>query len=190
MTTTNTMTQIDRSTLPAAGTWQVDPSHSSVGFVARHLMVTKVRGQFREYDARVVIGDDPADSAVEVTIDVASVDTRNEDRDAHLRSPDFFAVEQHPTAVFRSTAVRHVGGDRWAVDGDLTVKDVTRPVTLDVEFDGTSPDPWGGERAGFTATAELDREDWGLTWNVGLETGGVLVSKKVKLELDVQLVKQ
>ena len=183
-------TRIERSTLPAAGTWQVDPSHSTVGFVARHLMVTKVRGRFSDYDAAVVIGDDPSESSVEVAIRAGSIDTRSDDRDAHLRGADFLDVENHPEIRFRSTGVRHVGGDRWALDGELTVKQVTRTVTLDVEFEGTSPDPWGGERAGFTASAELDREEWGLTWNVALETGGVLVGRKVKLELEVQLVRQ
>ena len=181
---------IDRSALPAAGTWQVDPSHSTVGFVARHLMVTKVRGQFTDYAAEVTIGDDPTDSSVVVTIQAASIDTRSEDRDAHLRSADFLDVEQHPTISFRSAGVRHVKGDHWALDGDLTIKDVTRPVTLDVEFDGTNGDPWGGQRAGFTASTDIEREDWGLTWNVALESGGVLVSKKVRLELEIQLVKQ
>ena len=183
-------TDIDRSALPAAGTWQLDPSHSTVGFVARHLMVTKVRGQFGDYTADVTVGEDPADSSVAVTIQAASIDTRSADRDAHLRSPDFLDVERYPAISFRSSGVRHVKGDRWALDGELTIKDVTRPVTLDVEFDGTSGDPWGGHRAGFTASAEIDREDWGLTWNVALESGGLLVSKKVRLELEIQLVKQ
>ena len=183
-------TDINRSTLPAAGTWTIDPGHSTVGFVARHLMVTKVRGSFSDVDGAATIADDPTQSSVKVTIKTASIDSRSADRDAHLRSPDFFDVEHFPTIAFRSTGVRHVRGDRWQLDGDLTIKDVTRPVTLDVEFEGLTGDPWGGQRAAFTASTEVDREEWGLNWNVALETGGWLVSKKVKLELDVQLVRQ
>lgn len=186
----STSTDIERSTLPAAGVWRIDPAHSTLGFVARHLMVTKVHGRFADFDADVVIGEEPTESTVTVRIAAASIDTRDNDRDAHLRSPDFFDVEQFPEITFRTTGVRHVKGDRWALDGDLTIKGVTRPVTLDVEFDGVSGDPWGGQRAGFTAQAQIDREDWGLTWNVALESGGWLVSKKIKLELDVELVKQ
>jgi polyisoprenoid-binding protein YceI len=153
-------------------------------------MVTKVRGSFSEVEAVATIGEDPTQSSVEATIRAASVDTRNADRDTHLRSPEFFDVERFPTITFRSTGVRHAGGDRWAIDGDLTIKDVTRPVTLDAEFEGLTGDPWGGQRAALTATTEVDREDWGLTWNVALESGGLLVSKRIKLELDVQLVRQ
>lgn len=183
-------TDIDRSTLPAAGTWAIDPGHSTVGFVARHLMVTKVRGSFQDVAGVATIGEDPTDSGVEVTLQAASITTRNGDRDAHLRSPDFFDVENHPTITFRSTGVRQLTGGRFVLDGDLTIKGVTRPVGLDVEFEGLTGDPWGGQRAAFTASAEIDREAWGLNWNVALESGGWLVSKKVKLELDVQLVRQ
>jgi polyisoprenoid-binding protein YceI len=183
-------TDIDRSTLPATGTWAIDPTHSTVGFVARHLMVTKVRGSFTDVDGAATIADDPAQSSVEVAVKTASIDTRNADRDAHLRSPEFFDVENFPTITFRSTGVRHLKGADWQLDGELTIKGVTKPVTLDVEFDGLTGDPWGGQRAAFSASTEVDREEWGLNWNVALETGGWLVSKKVKLELDVQLVKQ
>ena len=181
---------IDRTNLPAAGEWSFDLAHSRVGFVARHLMVTKVRGQFARFDGTFTIGEDPTDSAVDVTIDVASISTGEPQRDGHLLSPDFFDAENYPTIRFRSTGVRHAGGDQWALDGELTVKDVTRPVTLDVEFEGIASDPWGNEKAGFSASVEVDREAWGLTWNQALETGGVLVSKKVKIEIDVELVKQ
>ena len=183
-------TEINRSTLPAAGTWTIDPGHSTVGFVARHLMVTKVRGSFTDVQGTATIADDPTRSSVEVTIATASIDSRSADRDAHLRSPDFFDVENFPAITFRSTRVRHVRGNHWQLDGDLTIKGVAKPVTLDVEFEGLTGDPWGGERAAFSASTEVDREDWGLNWNVALETGGWLVSKKVKLELEVQLVKQ
>jgi polyisoprenoid-binding protein YceI len=176
--------------IPEAGTYVLDKSHTTVEFVGRHLMITKVRGRFTDFDGRIVIGDNPEDSAVEVTIDASSVNSGDDKRDGHLRSPDFLDVERYPTISFRSTGLR-VGSDGQAkVTGDLTVKDVTRPVTLDVEFDGASPDPWGGQRLGFTATAEIDREDWGLTWNVALETGGMLVGKKIRLEFSVQAVRQ
>jgi polyisoprenoid-binding protein YceI len=174
--------------LPTPGTWKIDPSHTTAGFVARHLMVTKVRGRFASLQGAIEITEDPTQSTVEITIDTPSVDTRDEKRDEHLRSPDFFDVEKFPYITFKSSKVEQHGGD-WKVSGDLTIKDVTRPVVLDVEYEGTVTDPWGGERIGFTASTEVDREDWGLTWNVPLEAGGVLVSRKVKLELEVEAVK-
>lgn len=176
--------------IPEAGVYVLDKGHTTVEFVGRHLMITKVRGRFTDFDGRIVIGDSPEDSLVEVTIDASSVNSGDAKRDDHLRSPDFLDVERYPKMTFNSTGLR-IGGDGGAkVTGDLTVKDVTRPVTLDVEFDGASPDPWGGQRLGFTATAEIDREDWGLTWNVALETGGMLVGKKIRLEFNVQALKQ
>ncbi len=176
--------------VPEAGTYVLDQGHTTIEFVGRHLMITKVRGRFTDFDGKVVIGDAPEDSSVEVTINVASVDSSDEKRDGHLRSPDFLDVENHPTITFRSTKV-DIGRDGTAkVTGDLTIKDVTRPVTLDVEFDGAQADPWGGQRLGFSAHTEIDREDWGLTWNFALETGGVLVGKKIRLEFNVEAVKQ
>ena len=176
--------------IPEAGTYALDQGHTTVEFVGRHLMITKVRGRFTEFEGQVVIGDTPEQSSVDVTINPASVNSGDDRRDDHLRSPDFLDVEKYPTITFRSTQVE-IGPDGSAkVTGDLTVKDVTRPVTLDVEFDGASPDPWGGQRLGFTASTEIDREDWGLTWNVALETGGMLVGKKIRLEFNVQAVKQ
>lgn len=176
--------------VPEAGTYVLDKGHTTVEFVGRHLMITKVRGRFTDFEGQLVIGEAPEQSSVEVTIDAASVDSGDEKRDGHLRSPDFLDVEQYPTITFRSTGVE-IGRDGSAkVPGDLTVKDVARPVTLDVEFDGAQSDPWGGQRLGFTASTEIDREDWGLTWNVALETGGVLVGRKIRLELNVQAVKQ
>lgn len=174
---------------PAAGTWRIDPSHSSIGFSVRHLGVAKTRGRFGEFEGTVRVGERPEDSSVEVTIQAASVDTRDAQRDAHLRSDDFFAVETHPTLTYRSTGVRP-NGRGWVLDGELTVKGVTRPVPLDVTFEGVAPDPWGGTRAAFSATAEVNREDFGLTWNQALETGGVLVGKTAKIELEVELVKE
>jgi polyisoprenoid-binding protein YceI len=174
--------------IPAAGEYAIDPTHSSVEFIGRHLMITKVRGRFPEVSGTITIDEVPERSHVEVEIDVASVDTGNAQRDDHLRSPDFFHAEKHPTITFRSTKVEPGRSGRWAVTGDLTVRDVTRPVTLDVNFEGANASPIGDQRIAFSAGTEVDREDWGLTWNVALETGGVLVGKKVRLELNVQAV--
>lgn len=176
--------------VPEAGTYALDKGHTTIEFVGRHLMITKVRGRFTDFDGRIVIGESPEQSSVEVTIDAASVDSSDEKRDGHLRSADFLDVERYPTIAFRSTRVGINPDGTAQVTGDLTVKDVTRPVTLDVEFDGAQPDPWGGQRLGFSAHTEIDREAWGLTWNVALETGGVLVGKKIRLEFNVEAVKQ
>ena len=187
---TTTLRQVNGVEIPAAGAYAIDAAHSTVEFVGRHLMITKVRGRFTEFDGVVNIAEVPEESSTEVTIQAASINTGDEKRDGHLRSADFFDVEQYPTLAFRSTGIESGKGGTWKLHGDLTVRDVTRPVTLDVEFDGASPDPWGGERIAFTAATDVDREDWGLTWNVALETGGVLVGKKVRLELNVQAVRQ
>jgi polyisoprenoid-binding protein YceI len=170
------------------GTWNIDPAHTTVGFVARHLMIAKVRGRFTGVSGTITVPADRLQSSVEATIELATVDTGDDQRDGHLRSADFFDVENHPTMTFRSTGVK-VDGKDMVVTGDLTIKGVTRPVELDVEFDGVGPDPWGGTRAGFTAKTEVSRKEWGLEWNVALETGGVLVGDKVKLELDIEAVK-
>ena len=176
--------------IPEAGTYTLDQGHTTIEFVGRHLMITKVRGRFTDFDGAIVIGDSPEQSSVEVTINTSSVDSSDDKRDGHLRSPDFLDVENYPTITFRSTRVDINSDGTAEVTGDLTVKDVTRPVTLDVEFDGAQADPWGGQRLGFSAHTEIDREDWGLTWNVALETGGVLVGKKIRLEFNVEAVKQ
>ncbi|CCI54269.1 MAG: YceI family protein [Tetrasphaera jenkinsii] len=168
-----------------AGTWSVDPSHTEVGFVARHLMVSKVRGNFADVAGTVVVADDITASTVDVTVQMASVDTRSADRDTHLKSADFFDVENYPTMRFVSTSF-----DGEELSGDLTIKDVTKPVTFEVEFNGVQADPWGNTKAGFEAEAEIKRADWGLTWNAAIEGGGVLVSDKIKIVLDVQLLKQ
>jgi polyisoprenoid-binding protein YceI len=180
----------DRSGVPAAGAWAIDPGHADVAFVGRHLMFTKVRGRFTDVAGTVVIADEPARSTVEVTIGMASVTSGSQDRDDHLRSADLFDVERYPTATFRSTEVRWDEGPRAEVEGDLTIHGVTRPVVLDVEFSGAVTDPWGGERAMFSATTEIDREDWDLTWNMALETGGILVSKRIRIEIDVETVRR
>lgn len=186
--TTTPTRSINGVDVPASGTWAIDTSHSAVAFTGRHLMVTKVRGTFPVAEGTITIGEDPADSSVEVTIDLAGVESGSADRDGHLRSSDFFDTENHPTATFRSTRVVWGGGDEAVLEGDLTIKGVTKPVSLDVEYGGVASDPWGGVRAGFSASTEVNREDWGLGWNVALEAGGVLVSKKIKLEIDVEAV--
>jgi polyisoprenoid-binding protein YceI len=167
-----------------AGPWTVDASHSVIGFTARHLMVTKVRGQFTDYTADVNVADPATESTVNVVVQLASIDTGAADRDTHLRSADFFDTENNPTRTFTSTKITDD-----SMTGDLTIKGVTKPVTFDLEFNGVQTDPWGGQRAGFEATADVNRKDWGLEWNVALEGGGVLVSDKIKLALDVELVK-
>jgi polyisoprenoid-binding protein YceI len=192
MSTTETLTitrTVEGHEVPEAGTYDIDVSHSHVGFSVRHAMVSKTKGQFADFTGSIVIAEDPLASSVEVEIQMASIDTRDEKRDGHLTSPDFFDVEQFPTMTYRSTRVTPQG-DRWLVEGELTVKGITRPVPLEVEFEGGARDPWGGTRIGFTAHAELNREDFGLTWNQALETGGVLVGKQVKIDLEVEAVRQ
>jgi polyisoprenoid-binding protein YceI len=172
-----------------AGTWAIDPIHAEVGFVGRHFGLTKIRGRFTGVQGTVQVAPEPSDSTVEVIIDMASVDSGSADRDTHLRSGDFFDVEYHPTAHFRSTAVT-VDGTRGSVSGDLTIKGVTRSVVLEVEYLGSVRDPWENDRIVFSATATVDREDWGLTWNMVLDSGGLLVSKQIHLEIEVELIRQ
>jgi polyisoprenoid-binding protein YceI len=176
---------VDGVELPAAGTYTLDVSHSSIGFVVKHLMVSKTRGTFTGFSGTVVIGEDPTQSSVQVDVDVASIETRDEKRDGHLRSADFFDVETYPTMTFRSTSVKPAG-DEWIVDGDLTVHGVTGPLQLKVAFEGAANTPWGGQAIGFSAKGEVNREDFGLTWNQALETGGVLVGKKATIEIDAE----
>jgi len=186
--TAPTVRIVDGRPVPPAGTWNLDPAHSSVGFTARHLMVSKVRGHFSDYTADIRIAERPEDSRVDVSVQLASVTTGDPKRDGHLTSADFFDVENHPTMTFRTTAVTAVSDDEWDVSGDLTIRDITVPVVLHVEFAGVSQDPWGSTRAGFSATTDIDREAFGLTWNQALEGGGVLVGKKVKVEIEVEAV--
>lgn len=171
------------------GTYALDPSHSRIGFVTRHAMVTKVRGSFNDFEGTATTGEGLADPSIDVTIQVASVDTRSADRDAHLRSGDFFDVEKYPTITFRSTKIDAVDAGTLRVTGDLTIKDVTRPVTIDFEYNGSATDPFGNERVGLEGSVVVNRKDFGLTWNAALETGGVLVSEKVTLEFEVSAVK-
>ncbi len=175
--------------LPAPGTWVLDPVHAEVGFVGRHFMLTKVRGRFTGVDATVTIGRRPEDTTIEATIDMASVASGHEDRDDHLRSPDFFDVARWPSAHFRSTGIIW-HGRTGVLSGDLTIKDVTRPLSLDVTYVGHARDPWGNDRVVFEATGRIDREDWGLTWNMVLEAGGVIVSKEIDLEVHVELIRE
>lgn len=171
-------------------TWTIDPSHSTVEFVAKHMMITTVKGRFAEL-AGTVVADETRfeDSSVEVTFQAASLDTRSEQRDTHLRSADFLDVEHYPEVTFRSTAIRGAK-ESFELTGDLTIRGVTRPITLDVTYEGEGKDPWGGTRASFSATGKFDRRDYGLTWNVALETGGILVSNEVRINVEAQLVQQ
>jgi polyisoprenoid-binding protein YceI len=177
-------------TLPSTGTFVLDKSHTQVGFVARHLMVSKVRGRFTDYEGTIVVADDPAASSVEVIIQAASINTNDEGRDNHVRTNDFLSVDQFPTLTFRSTKVDLGSNGDWKVNGDMTVRGVTRPIVLDVEFEGVIQDPWGNQRLGFTASGEIDRNDFGVSFNAALETGGFVVSPKVKLEIEAEAVRQ
>ena len=173
--------------VPTPGVYDLDQAHTTVEFVARHLMITKVRGRFATFSGSLNVAEVPEDSSVEVSIDAASIQTSQEQRDEHLRGADFFEVEKYPTLTFKSTSVEFDGGD-WNVTGDLTVRDVTRPVVLKVEFEGANTTPWGTQAIAFSASTEIDREAWGLTYNQALETGGVVVGKKVRIELNVEAI--
>lgn len=173
---------------PSPGVWKLDPAHSSVDFTARHLMVTKVRGRFRIFDGSITIADDVAESKAEAVIDASSIDTNQNDRDEHLKSPDFLDVEKWPELKFNTTSLEKLDDNRWIAKGDLTVRDVTRPIDLEVQFGGVGSGP-KGEVMFLSASAEINREDWGMTWNMALETGGVLVSKKVLIEIEAQALK-
>jgi polyisoprenoid-binding protein YceI len=172
------------------GTYTVDTAHSRFGFVARHAMVTKVRGAFNEFEGHAVIdGAEPRNSSVNVTLQVASVDTRNAQRDGHLRTNDFLDAEKYPTITFASTAITHEGGNEFLVTGDLTIKDVTKSITIPLEFTGAATDPFGNDRIGLEGSVVINRKDWGVSWNAALETGGVLVSEKVTLEFEISAIK-
>lgn len=184
------MTTVDttsRKQLPSAGAWTLDPSHSSVEFEVRHLMVSKVRGGFTNFAAEVFIGDDISDSRVTASVDLASIDTGDAKRDEHLRSTDFFDVDKNSQLTFVSRSLI-IDGDEYRLQGDLTFAETTVPVTFDLELGGVAKDPWGGTRLGITATATISRKALGLEWNVALESGGVLVGDKVKVILEVQLI--
>jgi polyisoprenoid-binding protein YceI len=177
-------------TIPAPGTYTLDPSHKRVGFVARHLMVSKVRGEFKDVTATITVTDDPMQSSVTASIKTESVYTGVEQRDNHLRSGDFFEAEKWPTLEYRSTGIKSVDGTEFVLTGELTIRDVTVPVDLTVELEGVGRSPYGHEVFGFSATAELDREAFGLTYNMALEAGGVMISKTIKIEIEGEAIKQ
>jgi polyisoprenoid-binding protein YceI len=175
--------------LPPAGTYTFDPAHTTVEFIGTH-MFTKTRGRFTEASGTIVIGETPETSSVEATIEAASLQSNVEQRDQHLKSPDFLHVERWPTITFKSTAFRHVGGRAFELDGELTVKDISRAVTLRGEFLGTAVNPFGKVSAGFTASTRFEREDFDMTWNMALEAGGFLVGKTVTVEVEVEALKE
>lgn len=182
MTTTTT-------TPLATGTWNIDPSHSTVGFVVRHLGFSKVRGGFNVFEGTIEVADDLAASSAHITIQTDSFDSRDEGRDQHVRSADFLDAETHPTLTFVASEVTHVSGSDYVITGDLTIRGVTQKVELATEYLGTDTDPFGNTKAGFEATTEVDREAFGLTWNAALESGGVLVGRKVQINLEIQATK-
>ena len=187
MTATTDNTVVETLT----GDYQIDPTHSRLGFAAKHAMVATVRGQFKVYSGEVHLDEEnPENSRAKVEIDVASVDTGNADRDAHLRTPDFFDLENHPKITFVSTKVEKVDDDVYTLIGDLTINGTSNPVSVEWELTGTSTDPWGGFRVGFEGKSTVNRRDWDLAWNLALDKGGVLVSEKVKLEFDIAAVKR
>ncbi|MFJ6559742.1 YceI family protein [Streptomyces sp. NPDC091412] len=172
------------------GDYTIDPAHSTLGFVARHAMVTNVKGKFNDFTGSLHLdGTDPAASTASIDVKMDSIDTGSADRDGHLKSADFFKTEEFPQMTFRSTKAEAVGGDDYRITGDLTILGVTKQLTIELEFNGSAKDPFGNERVGFEGKAEILRSEWGLTWNAALETGGVLVSDKIKLNFDISAVK-
>lgn len=178
---------VNGTTVPTSGKYEIDPAHSSARFQVRHMGLSKVRGGFDSFSGAIIIDEDPTKSSVDVSLDAASFSTGNEDRDNHIKSPDFLDVENHPALTFRSTSVAQ-DGDAWNVEGELTAVGVTRPVTLHVEFDDAANDPWGNNRVGFEGTTEINRDDLGVNWNQPLETGGLLIGKTLKISIDVEAV--
>ncbi len=183
------MSTTTATTIPT-GTYAIDPTHSRIGFVARHAMVTKVRGSFNEFEGSGSFdADNPTSAQLQLTIQAKSIDSRNADRDAHLRSNDFFDMETYPEITFASTAVEQADAENYRVTGDLTIKGVTKPVTIDFEYLGSAVDPYGNQRIGLEGKTTVNRKDWGVTWNAALEAGGVLVSEKVTLEFEVSAIR-
>jgi polyisoprenoid-binding protein YceI len=170
------------------GTWTVDPSHSHIGFVVRHLMVAKVRGTFNEFTGTITVPENPLEASLVAEVQMASIDTKDAGRDGHLKTGDFFEVETYPTMTLRSTSIEANGGD-LVLHGDLTIKGITHPVAFDLEFDGVAQDPYGNTKAGFSATGEINRKDFGIEWNMVLETGGIALGEKVKIEIEIEAVK-
>ena len=173
------------------GEYTLDPAHSTIGFVARHAMVTNVKGSFKDFTGTLHLdGSDPSKSTASIDVKMDSIETGSADRDNHLKSSDFFRIDEHPTMTFRSTRAEALGGDEYRITGDLTILGTTKAISIDLEFNGTAKDPFGIERVGFEGKAEILRSEWGLTWNAALETGGVLVSDKIKLVFDISAIKQ
>lgn len=185
MSTTTVPTAINELT----GTWTLDPTHTRIGFVARHAMVTRVRGNFNEFEGTATVAENPAESAARLTIKAASIDTRNAQRDEHLRSNDFLALDEYPEITFVSTGVNVSGPTTLELTGNLTIKGTTNSVTIPFEFEGAATDPYGNLRAGFEGSVVINRKDYGVTWNAPLETGGVLVGEKITLEFEVSAIK-
>ena len=181
----------ETTTAVQTGDYTVDPNHTRIGFVARHAMVTNVKGSFLDFSGSLHLdGSDPSKSTASLDVKMESIETGNADRDGHLKSSDFFKIDEFPTMTFRSTKAEALGGDDYRITGDLSILGVTKPLTIDLEFNGSAKDPFGNERAGFEGKAEILRSEWGLTWNAALETGGVLVSDKIKLHFDISAIKK
>ena len=181
---------VDGVEYPAVGTYDIDVSHTRLGFAVRHMAVSKVRGEFKDFSGTLELAEDPADSKINVTIQAVSVDTHDENRDNHLRTNDFFDAENFPVWTFTSTAIRPRSADEWDVDGDLTIRGVTKQVTLDATLEGVVNDPYGLHRVGFSATTSIVRDDFGVSFNAALETGGVVVGKKVDIDLELEATLQ
>ena len=189
-TTTSAPTAVNPDLAALTGDYTIDPSHTTLGFTARHAMVTNVKGKFLDFTGTLHLdGSDPAKSTASFDVKMDSIDTGSPDRDGHLKSADFFKTEEFPTMTFRSTAVEALGGDDYRVTGDLEILGTTKPITIDLEFNGAAKDPFGNERVGFEGKSEILRSEFGLTWNAALETGGVLVSEKIKLNFDISAIK-
>ncbi|MHB9858832.1 YceI family protein [Streptomyces sp. YIM S03343] len=185
-----TDTAVNPDLAALTGEYTLDPAHTTIGFVARHAMVTNVKGKFIDFSGALHLdGSDPAKSTASIDVKMESIDTGNADRDGHLKSADFFKTDEFPVMTFRSTKAEALGGDDYRITGDLSILGVTKPITIDLEFNGAAKDPFGNERVGFEGKAELLRSEWGLTWNAALETGGVLVSDKIKLNFDISAIK-
>ncbi|MGW3728766.1 YceI family protein [Streptomyces sp. F001] len=186
--TENTAVNPDLAAL--TGDYAIDPAHTTIGFVARHAMVTNIKGSFLDFTGSLHLdGADPSQSTASIDVKMDSISTGNADRDGHLKSADFCSIEEFPTMTFRSTKVEALGGDDYRITGDLSIRGVTKPLTIDLEFNGAAKDPFGNDRVGFEGKAEILRSDWGLTWNAALETGGVLVSDKIKLNFDISAIR-
>jgi polyisoprenoid-binding protein YceI len=188
-TTANTR-EFEGITIPTPGKFRLDPAHTHAGFVPRHMMVAKVRGRFSKLEGTIEIAENPLDSSVEVTIDASSINTSEEARDNHIRTADFLDVEHHPSITFKSTLVVPVGKGAFAVTGDLTIRGVTKPVTLDVTLEGVVQDPYGNQRIGFSAQTEIDRHDFGVNFGAVMDTGGAVVGKTIKIEIEAEAVRE